>query len=54
MPAWSPDGSRIVYAMESKAGMSIQMLDMVTGATGQVATGGRATWIDDHTLLVEP
>jgi Tol biopolymer transport system component len=54
MPAWSPDGSRIVYSMETKAGMGIQLLDMASGVTTPSVPGTRASWIDDHTLLVEP
>ena len=54
MPAWSPDGSRIAYVMESKTGVSIQLLNMASGVTTPSVSGTRASWIDDHTLLVEP
>ena len=52
--AWSPDGSRIAcneaypptYAV-------IMVVDVATGDARRVAIGVSATWLDDHTLLVE-
>jgi Tol biopolymer transport system component len=51
---WSPDGSRIAcneslpptYAV-------ILVVDVATGDAWRVAIGVSATWLDDHTLLVE-
>jgi dipeptidyl aminopeptidase/acylaminoacyl peptidase len=51
---WSPDGSRVVcneslpptYAV-------IRVVDLATGDARRVAIGVSATWLDDHTLLVE-
>jgi Tol biopolymer transport system component len=51
---WSPDGSRIAcneslpptYAV-------ILVVDVATGDARRVAIGVSATWLDDHTLLVE-
>ena len=48
---WSPDGSQIVCL--SYGGHSILVVDIATGDASRVATGSGATWLDDHTLLVE-
>jgi Tol biopolymer transport system component len=51
---WSPDGSRIVCNESLPPTYAIIMvIDVATGDAGRVASGVSATWLDDHTLLVE-
>ena len=50
-PAWSPDGSRIVA--EPLYGRGIYVYDVATGRRRKVSRDAQATWVDDHTLLVE-
>ena len=47
---WSPDGSQIVCL---SYGGRILVVDIATGEASPVAEGNGATWLDDHTLLVE-
>lgn len=49
---WSPDGSRIVTGTGYPGG-AIWVIDVATGERAEVARGGMAIWLDDHTLLVE-
>jgi hypothetical protein len=49
---WSPDGSRIVTGTGYPGG-AIWVIDVATGERAQVARGGLAIWLNDHTLLVE-
>ena len=49
---WSPDGSRIVTGTGNPGG-AIWVIDVATGERAEVARGGMAIWLDDHTLLVE-
>jgi Tol biopolymer transport system component len=46
---WSPDGRRIVCA----GGDGVLVVDVATGESSRVADGTGASWLDDHTLLVE-
>jgi Tol biopolymer transport system component len=48
---WSPDGTRIVALGMSEG--RIVVVDIATGESTRVASGGAAIWLDDHTLLVE-
>ena len=47
---WSPDGSQIVCL---SYGGRILVVEVATGDASPVAEGNGATWLDDHTLLVE-
>jgi sugar lactone lactonase YvrE len=47
---WSPDGSRIVCVDWDR--ITIIVVDIATGDATPVAEGGRAIWLDRHTLLV--
>jgi Tol biopolymer transport system component len=49
---WSPGGSRIVTGTGYPGG-AIWVIDVATGERAEVARGGMAIWLDDHTLLVE-
>jgi hypothetical protein len=51
---WSPDGSRIVCNESVPPTYAVIMvIDVATGDARRVARGVAATWLDDHTLLVE-
>jgi dipeptidyl aminopeptidase/acylaminoacyl peptidase len=50
-PSWSPDGTRIAYAVDKD---EIYVVDVATGESTRVAQGGVAEWFDDHTLIVGP
>ena len=50
-PTWSPDGTRIAYAVGTD---EIDVVDVATGESTQVAEGATAEWLDDHTLIVAP
>jgi Tol biopolymer transport system component len=47
---WSPDGSQIVCL---SYGGRILVVDIASGDASRVAKGTDATWLDDHTLLVD-
>jgi WD40 repeat protein len=47
---WSPDGKRIVC---SDYDGRIIVVDVATGDASPVAEGSGASWLDDHTLLIE-
>ncbi len=47
---WSPDGTRIACF---GGGSRVVVVNVVTGKVTRVGKGTMATWIDDHTLLVE-
>jgi len=51
-PRWSPDGTRLVYFRDDSA-PDVFVLDIATGETTKVAEGSSATWLDDHTLLID-
>lgn len=49
---WSPDGTRIVgWGLHSSF---VFVVDVATGELTQVGYGDVTTWLDDHTLIVEP
>jgi hypothetical protein len=48
---WSPDGTRIVALAHNEH--DIIVIDVATGKRSRVAQGRAASWLDDHTLLVE-
>lgn len=48
---WSPDGSRIVGLSYGED--RIILVDIATGDLSRVAAGRAASWLGDHTLLVE-
>jgi Tol biopolymer transport system component len=50
-PSWSPDGSRIVTERLYEQGIFV--FDVRTGQGRKVSGDVQATWVDDHTLLVE-
>ena len=51
---WSPDGSRVVCNESLPPTYAVIMVvDVATGDARRVAIGVSATWLDDHTLLVE-
>jgi WD40-like Beta Propeller Repeat len=51
---WSPDGSRIACNESLPPTYAVIMVvDVATGDARRVAIGVSATWLDDHTLLVE-
>ena len=50
-PSWSPDGSRIAYAVGTD---DIYVVEVATGESTRVAEGATAEWFDDHTLIVAP
>jgi dipeptidyl aminopeptidase/acylaminoacyl peptidase len=51
---WSPDGSRVVCNESTPPTYAvIRVVDVATGDARRVAIGVSATWLDDHTLLVE-
>jgi hypothetical protein len=51
---WSPDGSRIACNEALPPTYKIVVVvDVATGDVWRVAKGRAATWLDDHTLLVE-
>jgi Tol biopolymer transport system component len=51
---WSPDGSRVVCNESTPPSYAvIRVVDVATGDARRVAIGVSATWLDDHTLLVE-
>lgn len=47
-PRWSPDGTRIAYEDEG----GVYVVDVSTGATSRVVTGGAPEWLDDDALIV--
>ena len=49
-PTISPDGSKVAYT----DGPSIFVVDVATGSTDEVTTGGSAKWLDDDTLIIAP
>jgi Tol biopolymer transport system component len=51
-PRWSPDGTRLVYFREDSS-PDVFVLDVTTGESQRVADGTVATWLDDHTLIVD-
>ena len=51
-PKWSPDGTRLVYYREDSS-PDVFVLDVTTGESQRVADGTVATWLDDHTLIVD-
>jgi Tol biopolymer transport system component len=50
-PSWSPDGSRIAYALGTD---DIYVVEVATGESTRVAEGATAEWFDGHTLIVAP
>jgi Tol biopolymer transport system component len=51
-PSWSPDGTRLAYWVFHA--WDVYVIDVATGETTIVAKGAFPTWLDDHTLIVEP
>jgi Tol biopolymer transport system component len=51
-PKWSPDGTRLVYYREDSA-PDVFVVDVTTGEGQRVADGAVASWLDDHTLIVD-
>ncbi len=47
---WSPDGTRIV---DTDDAWTVYVVDIATGHASSLAQGRSATWLDDHTLIVE-
>ena len=50
-PSWSPDGSRIAYAVGTD---DIYVVEVATGESTRVSEGATAEWFDDHTLIIAP
>lgn len=51
-PKWSPDGTRLVY-FRGDSSPDVFVVDVTTGESQRVADGTVATWLDDHTLIVD-
>jgi Tol biopolymer transport system component len=51
-PSWSPDGTRLAYWVFHA--WDVRVIDVTSGETTVVAKGAFPTWVNDHTLIVEP
>jgi dipeptidyl aminopeptidase/acylaminoacyl peptidase len=51
-PRWSPDAARIVFFNDTTK--EVFVANVPTGETRLVAQGTVATWLDNHSLIVEP
>ena len=49
-PRWSLDGVHIAYV----EGGRVYVVNVASGATKQVASGGTVNWVGDHTVVVGP
>ncbi len=47
-PRWSPSGDRIAYGSDGL----VYVLELASGAITEIGVGGKAEWIDDHTLSI--
>jgi Tol biopolymer transport system component len=50
--SWSPDGTRLAYWTFHS--WNVKVIDIATGETTHVANGAYPSWVDDHTLIIEP
>ena len=52
-PAWSPDGSRVVYQAFGLAPDDVEVVVVATGESTRVGIGAHPSFLDEHALIVE-